>query len=143
LGDTRTPVIVAATDLLVFISLALSLRGPLGHVGISIAVTGASAAQMSLLWLLLRRRLADVRFGEVVASGARTLLATLPAAACGVLTARSVGHMLAGGALERLVPAIAGATVFGVTFLGLAWIVRCQELRTIAGVVTRRLDKSA
>src|SRR6202008_2238971 len=35
LGDTRTPVIVSALDLGAFVVLALWLRGPYGHVGVS------------------------------------------------------------------------------------------------------------
>jgi putative peptidoglycan lipid II flippase len=138
LGDTRTPVVVASMDLLVFIALAVLLRGPLGHVGISAAITGASAAQMLLLWFLLRRRLEDVRLREVARSAGRTLLATLPAAAAGVATARASWTLLSGEALSRLVPGIAGAAVFGVTFLVAAWWLRAEELQTILDAVRRR-----
>ncbi|HEY5958070.1 MAG TPA: murein biosynthesis integral membrane protein MurJ, partial [Polyangiaceae bacterium] len=58
-GDTKTPVRVAAIDLLVFIGLAWTLRGPFGHVGVSAAVTGASLMQMCLLLLHLRKLLID------------------------------------------------------------------------------------
>jgi putative peptidoglycan lipid II flippase len=138
LGDTRTPVVVASTDLLVFVALALLLRGPLGHVGISVAITGASAAQMTLLWLLLRRRLAEVRLGEVARSAGRTLLATLPAAAAGVATARGLWTMLGGEALSRLVPGVLGASVFGLTFLLAAWLLRSEELQIILDAMRRR-----
>ncbi len=138
LGDTRTPVVVASTDLLVFIALALLLRGPLGHVGISVAITGASAVQMALLWLMLRRRLADVRLGEVARSAGRTLLATLPAAVAGVATARALWTLLGGESLSRLVPGSAGAAVFGLTFLLAAWLLRSEELQTILDAIRRR-----
>ena len=49
--------LVAATDLCVFVLLALLLRGPFGHVGIGLAVTGSSAVQMLMLWLSLRKKL--------------------------------------------------------------------------------------
>src|SRR5690606_20588030 len=64
MGDTKTPVLVAAADFTVFVSLALSLRGSLGHVGISLAVAGASGAQMLLLWLFLNRRLPKLHTRE-------------------------------------------------------------------------------
>src|ERR1019366_5437667 len=38
LGDTRPPAVVSAIDLMAFIALAVTLKGPMGHVGISIAV---------------------------------------------------------------------------------------------------------
>ncbi len=59
LGDTRTPVIVSGLDLVVFVVLALTLRGPFGHVGVSMAVAGSSAVQMVLLFVGLQWRLGD------------------------------------------------------------------------------------
>src|SRR5262249_23073806 len=46
LGDTRTSVVVSAIDLVAFIVAAVLLRGPLGHVGVSYAVSISSAVQM-------------------------------------------------------------------------------------------------
>ena len=40
-----------------FVVLAVVLRGPMGHVGISVAVAGSSAAQMLLLFGALKARL--------------------------------------------------------------------------------------
>ncbi len=54
LGDTRTPVVVSAIDLCAFIALAVMLKGPMGHVGVSVAVAGSSAVQMLLLLVGLR-----------------------------------------------------------------------------------------
>src|SRR5260221_11668819 len=79
LGDTRTPVAVAAADLCVFVVLALLLRGPLGHVGVGLAVTGSSAVQMLLLWRALGHKLDSLHMREILGSALRTLLA----AACG------------------------------------------------------------
>ena len=121
-----------------FIALALALRGPLGHVGINLAITGASAAQMTLLWLLLRRRLQDVRFAEITRSAARTLLATLPAAALAIATTRSLAHLLSAGAIQRIIPGVAGVAVFALTFIALAWLTRSAELGTILSALRRR-----
>ena len=64
LGDTRTPVVVSAIDLCAFIGLAVGLRGPMGHVGISAAVAGSSAVQMLLLVVLVRKKLRRPRSSE-------------------------------------------------------------------------------
>jgi putative peptidoglycan lipid II flippase len=66
LGNTRTPVLVSGLDLLAFIALAVGLRGPLGHVGISVAVAGSSAVQMILLVVLLKLRIKKIRGGEIL-----------------------------------------------------------------------------
>lgn len=79
-GDTKTPVRVAAIDLCAFVVLAFVLRIPLGHVGVSIAVTGASFVQMTLLWLGLRRRMPHGDFRNIARSALRTTLAASGAA---------------------------------------------------------------
>ena len=69
LGDTRTPVIVSALDLLAFIALAFLLKGPMGHVGISMAVAGSSFVQMALLLVALKRRLGFVAGDAILRVG--------------------------------------------------------------------------
>jgi putative peptidoglycan lipid II flippase len=112
LGDTRTPVIVSAIDLCAFIGIALALRGPLGHVGIGYAVSGSSAVQMLLLWVLLRRRLADLRLGEIAASVARTALASIVAAIGGRAVASLVPVSPGASWWLRPLPGIAGGLAF-------------------------------
>ena len=65
MGDTRTPVLVSALDLLAFIGIAFWLRGPFGHVGVSLAVTVSSAVQMMLLWAWLGKRFPSLHLGEI------------------------------------------------------------------------------
>ena len=141
LGDTRTPVIVSAIDVLVFIGCALTLRGPLGHVGVGLAVTASSAAQMLLLFVLLRRKLEDLRLVEIGVSAARTLFA----AGLAVFAGRGVAALLDRGAeasaWQRLWPGIFGAASFGLTFLVLAWVLGSPELRVVVGGLGRRLRR--
>lgn len=139
LGDTRTPVTIAALDLCVFIGLALGLRGTLGHVGISLAVTGASLVQAALLWAWLGRRLPNPRGREILVSAARTVLAAGAAVVVARLLAQTVGG--GGGAWGLALPGLVGSAAFAVTFLLFAWGLRSDELRLVAGPVLRRLRK--
>lgn len=138
LGDTRTPVIVSGIDLCAFIGLALWLRGPLGHVGVSVAVTGSAFVQMLLLWVLLRRRLADTRFLEIAGAAGRTLLCVAPALAAGIWSARWLGARVGHGPWARMLPGLVAAALFGVAFLGAARLFGSEELSTILGAVKRR-----
>lgn len=152
LGDTRTPVKVAAADLCVFVGLALALRGPLGHVGISLAVTGAGLAQMSLLWWRLRRHLPDRHGAEIAISALRSCAAAGGGAALGWLTTAGLdglellerGARLGGlsGELIKAVPALAGGAAFCVGFLGVAALLKSPELATMASPVLRRLRRA-
>jgi putative peptidoglycan lipid II flippase len=140
LGDTRTPVVVSAIDLVAFIVLALALRGPLGHVGISVAVAGSSAVQMSLLFVGLRRRLGSVRGGELARSAARVLGASLIAGAASGAVARLLEGAIR-GAVGRAAPGLASSLVFVALFAASAWGLGARELAEIAAPIRRRLAR--
>jgi putative peptidoglycan lipid II flippase len=126
LGDTRTPVVVSAIDLGALVVLALVLRGPMGHPGISAAVAGSSAVQMVLLLLALRRKMGRMHGWELAASASRTLFASLVAGVAGWGAAT-----IAGGA--------AGMIAFAAIFVAAAWGLGSRELAEISGAVRRRL----
>jgi putative peptidoglycan lipid II flippase len=140
-GDTRTPVIVAAVDLVVFVVLALALRGPFGHVGVSWAITGSGAVQALLLLLLLQKRLPSIRSGGVLASIARVIVAS----GVGLVGARATADALApapdAGGLARALPGLTGTLVFGVLFLLAAALFRSPELGTLWREASRRFGR--
>ena len=140
LGDTRTPVVVSALDLLAFIVLALGLRGPMGHVGISVAVAGSSTVQMVLLVVALRRRLGTTRGAELAESMARTVGASAVAAVCAWAVARGIAP-LATGKLTRMMPGTIGLAVFVVAFALAAHVLRSEEQRLLVAGVKRRLAR--
>jgi putative peptidoglycan lipid II flippase len=140
-GDTKTPVYVAATDLAAFVVLALVLRGPLGHVGVGWAVTGSSAVQALLLWLLLARKVPSVRRQGVLGSVARVVVASLGAVVVGRFVAGLVPAGPGAGAVARALPGLLGALGFGASFLGVAALIRSPELVTLAGEIRRRLAR--
>jgi putative peptidoglycan lipid II flippase len=142
LGDTRTPVVVSALDLLAFVALALLLKGPMGHVGVSVAVAGSSAVQMALLLFALGRKLGGLDGGRIAASAGRTLLASLVAAGGAWGTARILAPFLAGGGLARLLPGGAALAVFGGLFALAAWGLGSEEFESLVRSVRRRLARS-
>lgn len=132
LGDTRTPVIVSAIDLVVFIVLAAVLRGPLGHVGISIAVAGSSAVQSLLLFGALRKKLGSLRGGEI----ARSSLRVVGASAIAAVASGALAHVLT-GALSGL----ASSLLFGALFLATSWGLGAPELAELTGPIRRRIGR--
>lgn len=131
LGNTRTPVIVSALDLGVFVVLAFVLRERMGHVGVSAAVAGSSAAQMLMLFVALKWKLGSLRLGEIAASGARVLAASAIAAASGWLVARSAP--VASGVLSM--------ATFGGVYLVSAWMLRARELDPLVAGLRRRFGR--
>jgi putative peptidoglycan lipid II flippase len=142
LGDTRTPVIVSALDLIAFVVLALSLRGPYGHVGVSMAVAGSSAVQMVLLFVGLKMRLGTIRGRELASSTARITLASVVAAVAGWAAARILSG-LGTGPIERALPGLAGVAVFGVLYFAVVWGLGSRELEELSGPIRRRLARRA
>ena len=140
LGDTRTPVAVAAADLCVFVILALLLRGPYGHVGVGLAVTGSSAVQMLLLWRLLRGKLGALHTREILSSAGRTLLAALCGAAGGAALARSLTPHSGAlpSAVARALPGLLGSLGFLAIFVVVAYTIGSPELLSLVDAVRRR-----
>ena len=132
LGDTRTPVIVSAIDLAVFIGLALGLRGTYGAVAISMAVAGSSFAQTALLAAALKVRLGTVREREIFGSLVRIAAASAVAAVAG---------RAASALVPRGISGIAGGAVFVVVFIAGAWSLRARELGEIAAPIRRRFAR--
>jgi putative peptidoglycan lipid II flippase len=142
MGDTRTPVIVSILDLAVFIVLAYALRGPMGHVGVSVAVAGSSLAQMVLLLVALKARLGSLGGATLVGSLARSAGASLLASVAGWAVARAAS---AGGhpaAVARAVPGLAGAVAFVIVYVGVARAMRSPELGEIGGALRRRMRRA-
>ncbi|HEX4517427.1 MAG TPA: murein biosynthesis integral membrane protein MurJ [Polyangiaceae bacterium] len=135
LGDTRTPVLVSAIDLIAFVVLAIVLRGSMGQAGISAAVAGSSAVQMVLLFAFARGKLGGLAFGEIGGSVIRTLVASVIAA----VAAYSVARLC--GVSSHVLPGLAAIATFGVLFLAVAWAVRSPELEEITSALRRRLGR--
>jgi len=135
MGDTRTPVLVSILDLAVFIALALSLSGSLGHVGVSVAVSGSVIVQAALLLLFVRRHLTLSFVPELLRSFGKTCLALTPAGIAG----HWVGNHLLRSDVGTLLPGIAALAVFGLLFLVGAKLTRSEELASLIGPLARRL----
>lgn len=138
LRDTRTPVALALLAMVLNIGFSLLLRGPMEHDGLALAMSLATAAEASLLFLLLRGRLARPAMGDLASFLLRTLVAT------GVMAAAVVAFMAAEDAVdpladhtawEALVKVAGGAVLGGGVFFAVAFLLRCEE----ALVVWRRL----
>lgn len=146
LGDTRTPAVVSALDSVAFVAMAVGLRGPFGHVGVSMAIGGSTAVQMLILFGALRRRLGTLCAREIGESGARVLAASCVAALGGRTAVQIITHEVSvatlpalSPALVRALPGVVGGAVF-VTLFGMAARARrCIELAELFDPLARRL----
>jgi hypothetical protein len=103
---------------------------PLGPVGLA----AGAALGAWLEWLVLRQRL-RAQVGRVV-PGAALLTKLFGAGVLAALVGRAAAAPLAGSPLPA---ALVGASVYGMTYLGAAWLLRVSEVRALASAVRRRL----
>jgi putative peptidoglycan lipid II flippase len=141
LGDTKTPVYISAIDLCAFVALALGLRGPMGHAGISVAVAGSSAVQMALLLVALQRRIGALAMRDVVVSAGRTLGISVFAGANAWVSAWAFAVLLGETTLSRAAAGLLGMTSFVTIFLAVSALVRAPEYLEIHGAVLRRFSR--
>lgn len=138
LHDTKTPVKVGVISLVATVVFSLLLMGPLQHGGLALAVSLSACVNLSLLLVLLRRKLGPLGLKAALGSGSKALLASLGMAAfCLAFLMRSDWLTSEGGWTKVLhlgVLITAGALVF----LALAWLLRCPEIGYLKGFLQRR-----
>lgn len=136
--DPKTPVLVSGIDLLVYVALALALRGPLGHVGVAAALVGSTAVQLVLLAARAPRHL-TLPWAEVLPSLARVVLAAAVTGAA----ARALVTVIpwqTPGLVARAMCVAGGAGLITVYVLA-AWLLRISEVRLLVDKVRRRLRR--
>jgi putative peptidoglycan lipid II flippase len=141
-GDTKSPVRVAALDLCVFIGLALVLRRPLGHLGVSIAVTGASFVQMILLAFGLKGRLTTLKLSPIAKSTGKTLVSALIAALLANLLSKVSSFPSSHGAVALAVPGVVAISTYTLVFFVVAKAVGSEELSTLTQAFRRRRQRA-
>ncbi|HET6202483.1 MAG TPA: murein biosynthesis integral membrane protein MurJ [Planctomycetota bacterium] len=135
LGDTRTPVRIAAILVLVNFALNLLLVRPLGVAGLALATTLGSAANG---WALARKLRARGDVPGTAGLRGSLLRSALGALACG-LAAFAVRRACAGAGLFPSVAAAVGAGA-AATFVAAAWL-RSGEVRDLRAAFARRRSR--
>lgn len=136
--DTRTPVFVSAIDLVVFIALALTLRGPMGHSGVAAAITGSTLVQLAFLALWISRRV-PLPWREVAPTVAKVLVASAPVAALARVAVATLP--LHGEGLRPKLLAVGCAVGLGTVYLLAAWLLQIEEVAAVLARFTRRLRR--
>ena len=129
LGDTKTPVRVAAIDLASFVIAAKLLLPSLGHVGVGAAVTIASLTQMVLLWVGLSKRLPRMHGRTILWSSVRTCATAIAAGVAARLLIRVVPNH--GWFSGRIMTGLIGVAAYCLVFLLIAKLLKSQELSAI------------
>jgi putative peptidoglycan lipid II flippase len=137
--DTLSPAIVGVICVVVHVSLVLALKGTMLHCSIALATAVSKSLKVLILFLLLKRKLGDLRLAENTVFGLKTLAAAAAMALAVHFTHAAMVHVLpvpahgtkwlAAGLLAcRIgVAASAGLVVFG----AVALVMRVREARMV------------
>ena len=147
LGDTRTPFFFTLFQVIVFSIAALActlLPIEWIAVGVALATTIATTAQLLLAIGLLRRRLGYIDGRRIAFSLVRDLVAVALPVVAGLAILLALGGFTDGGfAIAGRVGAIITMFIIGVVmavlYFGVLWMLRSPELRGFAAPLIARL----
>ena len=150
LGDTRTPFFFTLFQVIVFSIAALActlLPVEWIAVGVALATTIATTAQLLLAIGLLRRRLRYIDGRRIVYSLVRDLVAVALPVIAGLAILLALGGFIDGGfAIASRVGAISTMLIIGVVmavlYFGALWMLRSPELRGFAAPLIARLRRN-
>ena len=126
LGDFRTPVRVGVWMVGLNLALNLTLIWPLAEAGLAVSTSVAAAVQVFLLVAIFSRRQAPLGWRPLMATAARTILATVVMA--GVVYVTLAQLPSAGGLMSQLIRVGAPVGIGGVAYCGLYWLLGGREL---------------
>lgn len=138
LDDSKTPVKAAGVALAVYLASGLAMMGPLGHVGLALAVSASSTVNFAILALVLRARLGRLGWRFVAFSVLRSGLAAAVMGGGLHLLAR-LGRWRQGIGLPRNQLVLAGCLLLAaLLYFGTAAVLRSPELEELLVSVRRR-----
>jgi putative peptidoglycan lipid II flippase len=141
LQDTKTPVKIGVICLLVNIALSVILMGPLQHGGLALATSLASAVNLLLLILALRKRLGGMGTRGIVKSVFRSSVCAAVMAVViglGILWWAPEGE----GSAWHLLAWVFGMVIGGVVvYGGCASLWGCKEMGAVIDVIRANLRK--
>lgn len=143
LKDTKTPVWTAFVAFLLNVVFSLLLMKPLLHGGLALATTLSALANMLFLLWFLRKKIGAFGGRGVLASGVKSVFATIPMALVVYYLCRFADWSQAGHKVEKIfvlgMAVLAGVSVYT---LG-ARILKSDEAVEIISMVKRKMFRSA
>jgi putative peptidoglycan lipid II flippase len=135
LHDTATPVWVGGLAMGLNVALSLTLpevfrtAGWPPHAGLALANSAATLLELAALSVLIRRRLGGLEDRRTLRACARSVLAAL------AMGAALVGWQIALPHASALVLGGGGVVLGVATYLGVAFLLRAEEMRVVAALL--------
>lgn len=145
LPDTRTPALVnipvvglrALVQIGLFAAFSVSFAASGMMIGNAVSYLAAAIASA---WLL-RPRVGRIGLGGIMKTIGRVAIAALGAALVGLLVVTLLPGDGTPSRLEAIIQLVVGGAVIGGTYLGLAMVLRIEEITEVVAMVRRRLGR--
>jgi putative peptidoglycan lipid II flippase len=138
LQDTRSPMKAAIVALVVNAAFSIALMSPLKHGGIALATSIASAVNVGMLWVILKRRVGTILDREFYRSVGKTTLASLAMWGVILLIGLLYPWHNSGPFDARLIYLVLCIAGGGAAFLAAAILLRSPEIPITLGSRRRR-----
>ena len=124
LRDVSTPLIIGLLSIAVNVLVSLALADEMGHSGLALANTVATVFAAVFMYILLRRRLPRLYFGDLFSSAVKALLASILTGFSALAAYRYlVGSLLTAPDGMTLLGGVAVAILAGMLVYGIALLI--------------------
>ena len=141
LQDTKTPAIAAVVGMCANVALALILMQSLEYVGLALATACASMLNVSILMIILNRRLDGLHWARLVQSIGRTLLALIPLGLVCLWVSRLEIWEQSGFFPMKVSILTTGIGLSALGYFGAHWLLRSEELHSIWQILRQKLRR--
>lgn len=138
LNDTKTPVKIAASAMVVNILVSIILMGPMKHSGLAFANAIASGMNFLLLFYFLRKRLGRIDARRIFTSFVKICSASAIMSISGWLVLSGDRWKLSGMSAEKAVYLSGTIILCLLIYLAICLLLKSDELGYIYGVIKKR-----
>jgi putative peptidoglycan lipid II flippase len=141
LQDTKTPVKIAASAMVINILMSLILMGPMKHNGLAFANSIAAGCNFLMLFYFLRKRLGGIGTTRIASSFAKTMLASLIMGIAGWLIVRSEIWTLSGHSMQKAGYLSGAIIICAFIYFAICRILKSEELDYIISKAREKFGK--
>jgi len=142
LQDTRTPVITATVSIGTNILLGILLMGPMQHCGLALATSLASMVNLTILVIVMRKRLGVIHWRPIASSCLKTIAASAVMALAVLCTRALLMPADATASRWSLLMGIGVGVVGGsLVFFTAAWLLKIPEWQNALALLKGRLRR--
>ncbi len=141
LKDTKTPVWTALVAFILNLGFSLVLMGPLKHGGLALATTLSACGNMLLLLYFLRRKIGPFGGRRIVATGVKSLFATMPMAAVVYYICSKLDWSVGGHYLSKISVLGSAITAGLLVYALMVSLFRSEEALATISMIKKRLNR--